>query len=201
MQTMPNTENEAGEGRAHESAESPEMESSEDQGESNVSPEEQAMYDNFVGAALHQIWQDDMSHQAIMRKMKDEGPGNIGKAIGHTAAMLCRSIEGGLKRAGREIPEDVLFAGAQEVVENLIEMADAAGMIPEEKKETIFEEAVLEGTKAYADAKQADGEVTPEQSAKAATELQELSAQAKSMAPKEGPSKDTGGIVAAAKGA
>lgn len=167
----------------------------EEEGGSNASPEEQQMYDQFVGAALHQIWGDDMSHQAILKKIKDEGPDRAGFAIGHTAAMLCRSIVGGLRKAGRDLPEDILFAGAQEVVENLVEMASAAGIIPKGGEQQVMEVAMLEGTKAYADAEVAEGNVTPDRSAMAATELSELSAQARAMAPKE-----QGGIVAKAKG-
>lgn len=182
----------------HEGAESADMEqqegSEEDMGgeeeQSNVTPEEQGAYDTVVKAALSMIYVEDGSFSAIVEKIKGESDKNgLAYGIGHTAAMILRSITEGAKQQGREVPEDVLLPAGQEVVAELVEVAVKAGLAKEADQEKLFSEAVMNGVQEYGKAALSAGEITPEQQAQAKSEFDAL---------KNAP--QTGSLVAAAKG-
>lgn len=180
---------------AHENAEPASMEQQEGSEEDspNVSPDEQAAYDTVVKAALSMIYVEDGSFSAIVEKIKGEADKNgLAYGIGHTAAMILRSITEGAKQQGREVPEDVLLPAGQEVVAELVEVAVKAGLAPEADQEKLFSEAVMNGVQEYGKAAMNAGEVTPDQQAQAKSDFDAL---------KNAPTQQPGSLVAAAKGA
>ena len=180
---------------AHENAEPASMEQQEGSEEDspNVSPDEQAAYDTVVKAALSMIYVEDGSFSAIVEKIKGEADKNgLAYGIGHTAAMILRSITEGAKQQGREVPEDVLLPAGQEVVAELVEVAVKAGLASEADQEKLFSEAVMNGVQEYGKAAMNAGEVTPDQQAQAKSEFDAL---------KNAPTQQPGSLVAAAKGA
>ena len=106
---------------AHENAEAPDLEQQEGNeedganGGANVSPEEQAIYDTVVKAALEMIYVDGNSFTQILDKIKGEMQGQgLAFGIGHTAAMILRSITTGAQQQGKDVPEDILLPAGQD---------------------------------------------------------------------------------------
>jgi len=139
--------------------------------EPNVSPEEQAQYDTTMTMLLHAIYGKEAFPQ-ILAKL-GSGRDNPAHIIGHTAAMLIRSVSGGVKEQGKQIPDDILFAVGQEVVSELIEIAIGSDIIKKEEAQKVGEAAFYEGLKTYGQAMQDAGEITPEMTQQAAQDLQE----------------------------
>lgn len=145
------------------------VEEPEGEEESNVSPEEQKLYD-LVMAQAHAMIYDEQGIQAVLQKLnalKDKPA----QGIGHTAAMLIRSIKGGLKRAKIDVPDDVLFHAGTELVADITEIAVAAKIITEEQASEIGQEAVFEGLKTYGEVEMASGELTPKKQRAAQKQL------------------------------
>lgn len=150
----------------------------ESEGESNVSPEEQAQYDIVITAARGILF-GEATFKVVMDKLSG-GKAEIGKTIGHTAAMVITSIKGGVEKQGREVPGDILFHAGEEVVADLIEMAVAAKLMQEADSERVTKEALFEGLKVFGEGEIAKG-VTPEKRAAAQQEVSEADAQSKGL--------------------
>lgn len=135
----------------------------------NVSPEEQAQYDRVIIEAQGLMYTENGIKTIVQKltSMKDRLP----LAIGHTAAMLIKSVSGGLKKAGQPVEGDVLFAAGQEIVADLIEIAQAAKLVPEgEDPEVLMQQSLFEGLKVYGDTEMAGG-VDPKAQAEARAQL------------------------------
>lgn len=135
----------------------------------NVTPEEQKLYD-LVMTQAQAIVYNEHGVQAVVDKLKAM-PDNPAKAIGHTAAMLLRSVKGGLARAKIDVPDDVLFHAGTELVADLTELATAAKVITQDQAPHVGQEAIFEGLKTYGEVEIANGELTPEGKQKAQQDL------------------------------
>lgn len=144
-------------------------EEAEDDEPSNVSPEEQALYDATVLAANAMIYGAETGKLVVQRIREEKGSA---RGIGHIAAMLMMSVREGAKKQGREIPDDVLFAAGQEVVANLVQIAVAAGLASEATEQELFQQAIFEGLKVFGEHEANAGELTLEKRNKAAADLQ-----------------------------
>ena len=141
----------------------------------NVSPEEQAAYDTVMEAALSMIYVQDGSFEQILQKIQGEAEGDgLAYGIGHTAAMILRSIQGSAQQAGRAIPEDVLLPAGEEIVAELVNICVQAGLAKPEEQENLVAEAMMNGVQEFGKAAQQAGEITPEQQAEAKTEFDAL---------------------------
>jgi len=81
----------------------------------NVSPEEQAQYDEFVGNAYALIYGD--SHESIVERLSiDEEPI---QALAQTVTQVVRRVVESARQAGQELSSDVVFQGGVEVLEDL----------------------------------------------------------------------------------
>lgn len=156
------------------------------EGMANASPQEQAMYNAFVIAAETLIFQPPY-RDATLQKLKDEAA-NPALGIGHTAAMIALSIQGGAKKEGQDIPDDVMYAGGQEVVADLLEVAIAAGIVKQADRDKVYKEAVFQGLKAFGDHEKMSGQLTPQvqQQAKAAMQTMTGAPQAPTAPPSGG---------------
>jgi hypothetical protein len=146
----------------------PEVDSSE---QPNVSPEEQKQYDEVVTAALSLVY-DPQGFPTTVKKLVDMGD-RPAFAIGHTAAMLLKSVNESVKKSGAEISDDILFAAAQEIVSDLTDIAVGAGVISKEQGDSIGEEAFYEGMKVWGQYMQDSGQITPEKQQEARNALKE----------------------------
>jgi hypothetical protein len=146
------------------------------EGEANVSPEEQAIYETVVIAAQAMIYGKG-TRDAIVQKLKLEA-NRPEVGIGHTAAMIAMSIRGGAQKEGKDIPDDVLFAAGQEIVADLVEVAIAAGIVKEADKEEVFKKSVFEGLRTFGESEKMQGQITPQVQQEARGALQDQVAQA-----------------------
>jgi hypothetical protein len=118
-----------------------------EQGESNVSPEEQQMYDTVVGKAADIIYGDGKVMPQIVDSLKpakdapqqdaanpsedtkDPAKGNPAVlALANTAVQIVSKLDASGKEAGQQIPDDVLYHAGSEIVSMLAEVAEAAGL-------------------------------------------------------------------------
>ena len=76
--------------------------------------------------------------------------------------MILRAAVGGMEQRGVQPSEDVTFAAGQEVLAELVELAVAIKLVPEEQEEKLFHDSAFEAVKAYGEAEQESGEITPE---------------------------------------
>lgn len=149
------------------------LEGDDDDGEEespNVTPEEQRLYDTVVLAAQSLIYAD-VSRKMVVQKLRDEGRENPAFAIGHTAAMLMLSIRGNAEDQGVEIPDDILLAAGQEIVADLLDIAQAARLVTKADRDKVYEQAVLEGVRAFGEDELRNKRITPELQSKAKAQM------------------------------
>lgn len=93
--------------------------------ESNVTPEEQADYDLFVGQAMNMIAKPE--HQKFrdsLVKLLSAGSDRVA-ALASAATRLVEGVEKSANQAGKEFSADILLHAGQEIVELLAEFAQA----------------------------------------------------------------------------
>lgn len=119
--------------------------------EEEVSPEEQATYDQFVLRAQEYMTK---SPDAVVRSMnRPDQP--VYKAVARTGAMIVEQVKNAAKAQGRQISPDVMFHAGSEVVEMLMELGDSAGVFPFKQSDKQYDEtmamAFYEGVKMFGD--------------------------------------------------
>ncbi len=118
----------------------------------NVTPEEQAQYDQFVDNALSAIY-DEKSLPQIIENLK--GDGNPVDGLANTAVGVVVRVQDSAEQAGQEIPPDVVFNAGSEILEDLANLAGKAGIhefTPEE-----IEGAAFQAMDIYREMKGRDG--------------------------------------------
>ena len=91
----------------------------------NVSADEQAQYDEFVDNAFSAIF-DDQSMPQILQSL--EGGGKPIDGLAQTTVNVVTRVEDSAEQAGKEISEDVVFNAGIEILENLADLAEKAGI-------------------------------------------------------------------------
>lgn len=109
-----------------------------------ASPQEQAMYDAVATSARGIIF-GEQSFKMVLEKLTSSP--NPGESIGHTAAMVLRSVESGIKKKGKQVPPDVLIAASDDVITDLVDIAEASKMIEKEQEGEIAKQALDEAVK------------------------------------------------------
>jgi hypothetical protein len=102
--------------------------------ESNVSPEEQQLYDTVVKKAGDIIYGDGKVMPEILHSLeparepaKDPAGGNPAVlALANTAVQIVSKLDISSKEQNIEIPDDVLYHAGAEIIEMLAEVAEAA---------------------------------------------------------------------------
>ena len=118
----------------------------------NVSPEEQKIYDAFVDNALSVIY-DEKSLPQIIESLK--GDGNPVDGLANTAGTVVVRVQDSAEQAGQELPPDVVFHAGSEILQDLAQLAEKAGIhqfSPEE-----IEGAAFQAMDLYREAKGRDG--------------------------------------------
>jgi hypothetical protein len=101
-------------------------------GEGNVTPEEQKAYEEFVANALTLIHTPKGPKPEVLEALKVGGeqaegaPNPFILALAQSAVTIVGKLDDSAAQAGKQISDDVLFHGAQAVIEELVEVAEAA---------------------------------------------------------------------------
>lgn len=140
--------------------------------EPNVSPEEQKQYD-VVTTLLTRMIFGKASFPTVLNILA-HGQKDIGLAIGRQAAMLVQSVLSTVRKAGKDIPDDILYAAGQEVVENLTDIAVGANMVRSGDKDKVMTRALFEGLKIFGNNQIRAGAASPEARQKAKEDLAKL---------------------------
>lgn len=101
----------------------------EEGGESqpNVSPEEQAAYEQVVRNALRIIYPENADGKAAPTVLKALKAGdNPILALANAAVTIVTTLRESAKQAGRQLDPEILFHAGAEIVEELAELAEAA---------------------------------------------------------------------------
>lgn len=130
----------------------------ETMGETNVSPEEQAQYDEFVSNGLNLIY-DEKGLDSIMTTLA--GDGNPVEGLANTLVSVVGRLEGSAKESGTPISGDVILHGSGEILEGLVEMSEKAGL--HDFSEEDMESAFFMAADQYRNLKQEAGELPEEQ--------------------------------------
>lgn len=134
-------------------------------------PEEQAQYDQFVTRALQFI--NGPKTLDVVLKSMNEGSRPVYENVGRQAARIAHNIVQTAERAGTKISPDVIFHGGQEIVAELLEVGEEAGIfdVPEDKEQNELEMAFMSAVEHYGRMLKERGEA-PIEEAKAAMDGQ-----------------------------
>lgn len=95
-------------------------------GSEQATGEEQASYEKVVMAGLKVLFEDEKSSSAIIAQLK-AGADNPAQAIASATTMLMTALD---EQSGGQIPEAVILPAAGELLENVAQLANDAGVFP-----------------------------------------------------------------------
>lgn len=102
----------------------------------NVEPEEQEQYDTFVKNGMEILYtDDDKVHPNVLERL---ARGKPREAMAQTTVWLVTMLETNAEAGGVQIEDDVVFHAGRELMEQLIDIAEAAGI-------HTFKEADIQG--------------------------------------------------------
>ena len=90
-----------------------------------ASPEMQSLYNRFVGACMLAIWDEKFMPKAL--KLFQQSP-NQTDAMASIAAGVVQRVFAGAKKQGSQMPIEVMIHGGLEVVQQVADLASAAGV-------------------------------------------------------------------------
>jgi len=93
--------------------------------EGNVSPEEQAEYDQFVDKGLQLIYNEAMTDKILERLQASENPI---EGLANVTFMVVEKLVNSAKKSGKEFSGDVKFHGGVEILEDIANLAAEAGV-------------------------------------------------------------------------
>lgn len=147
----------------------------EEEEEANVSPEEQQQYDAFVENAMEVIYTDDGKVEPEVLKRLSTGKKPI-DTMAQTVVWVVTMTETDAKQNNMAIDDDVLFHAAREIMEQLVEVSEAAGL--HEWKEAEIQGAWYNALDMYREANSDEaGRFDPEVAKQAFGELQAADAE------------------------
>lgn len=112
-----------------------------------ATPDQQSMYDVIMVQVRNMIY-NDQGMKTVLEQIKSAEAGPQ-RGIGYTAAMLMKSVKGGIEKQGKTVPPDILMAAYAETVADLTEVAVAANIVPEDQKAAIAKAAMADGAKIF----------------------------------------------------
>lgn len=117
-----------------------------------VSPEEQAQYDQFVTRAMVMIHHQE-SRDRVLKALNNPNM-TVHESVGRTTAMITKMVENMAAAAKVKLSPDVMFHGAQEIVGDLMEVGRAAGVfkLDDAAAAAETEKAFLSAVKMYGEA-------------------------------------------------
>jgi len=101
-------------------------------GTANVSPEEQAEKDQFVGNAFTVIY-DKKTLPLVLQRLRGVGMNRRHgsdpiEGLAQTTVLIVGQLQDSAQRAGKTITSDILLHGGKEILEELADMAGNAGI-------------------------------------------------------------------------
>jgi hypothetical protein len=124
---------------------------------SNVSPEEQEMYDNFVTNGMS-IMHSDEGLPALLKAI--EGDENPVEGLANAVSAIVMRLEDSAEKQGVEISPDVLMHGGLELMEQAADLAEQAGVHAFTDEE--MEGALYIAMDLYRQARQKQGKISQE---------------------------------------
>lgn len=103
-------------------------------------PAQQKQYDVFITQA-RKILYDQTSIEALFKKLQSS---DATKAVGHTAAMVAKSIKGGMEQQNMPVEDAVVAGAVKMLVNDILEIVVSADIIPKEKAKAIAKDAVMQ---------------------------------------------------------
>lgn len=134
--------------------------------ETNVSPEEQAEYDQFVTNGMKLMYSEETMPQVLKAI---EGDGDPIEGLGTALATLVLRLEESAAENGREISGDVKINAATELLEQMADLAAAAGIHDYSPED--LESALLRGLDVYREIRAQQGDLPTEELSQDMAEL------------------------------
>lgn len=125
-----------------------------DQPQPNVTPEEQAQYERFVNNGLTLIY-DDKTLPKVIEMLR--GDGDPKEGLANAAAMVVMRLEDSAGDQGQPIPDDIVYHGGIEILSDLANLANEAGI--HEFTDDEIEGATYRALDIYREARQAEGQL------------------------------------------
>ena len=122
--------------------------------ESNVSPEEQGAYDKYVQNGMQLMYSEKTMPQLVKTI---GGDGNPVEGLANAALTVVTQLDQSAKQKGVEISPDVKYHGAEELLSQMAELAEAAGV--HEFSDEELEQAFFLALDMYRVGKQESGEL------------------------------------------
>ncbi len=145
----------------------PNAEASGDQGEEpNVTEAEQREYETFVTNGMR-ILDDQKALPKLLESIA--GDGNPVEGLANSLAMLVMRLEDSAAQGGQKISGDVMLHGGTELLEQMVELAEEAGVHEFEEKE--IESALYLAMDLYRTTRQQQGALPEDQLAADTQEL------------------------------
>ncbi len=123
----------------------------------NVSPEEQAQYDQFMDNAFKLIYSDQTFPQVLARIKDSPDPT---EALAATAVNVITRLEDSAKESGTPLSPDVIYRGGVEILEDLAQTAEKAGIHAYTEEE--LESALFQALDLYRQMGAKDGRLNQE---------------------------------------
>ena len=127
------------------------------EGQPNVSPEEQAIYDTFVDNAFSAIY-DEKALPQVLKSL--EGDGDPIDGLANTAVTTIIRVQDSAENAGQQLTSDVVFHAGAEILEDLADLAEKAGIHTYTTDE--LEGATFKAMDIYRETKGVDGGTQPQ---------------------------------------
>jgi hypothetical protein len=126
----------------------------------NVTPQEQQQYDTVVTACLQLIFGKGTFPEVVNRLVT--GQNSIALTIGHMSAMIMQSVNGGVLKAGRQIPANVMFGAGQELVSAVVDLAVHLNLMKQADFQKVYQASLFEGMRVWGLAMGHNGSITPQ---------------------------------------
>jgi len=108
----------------------------------------QRQYDIIMLQIREMIFNDNGGLEMVLDQVKSV-EGGPAKGIGYTAAMMVKSIKGGLEEKGKKVSPEILQSAFMETVAELTEIAIAAKLVPADQKQAIAKQAATQGAQIF----------------------------------------------------
>lgn len=101
----------------------------------NVTPEEQALYEKFVYNAMNVIHSEETSRQILSMVQSANNPA---EGVAQAAVTIAEQLYQTAQEQNTPISDEILTESADEVIEMIFELAEAAKVIPSHTEDDTF---------------------------------------------------------------
>ncbi len=135
----------------------------DDVGSEAATPEEEAQMEALIEPAMGLIHGEGTSSKVVEALKK--GAQNLADTIGYLASQMLVVLQGEIEKQGKAVDDAVMMQAGELVVMELIEVAQAIGLAPEDEEGVgkLFEDSILAGLQEHGRVTGAKQGVAPEQ--------------------------------------